>query len=311
MSLRAAQHTLRRPIFCSGIGLHSGNEVSLTLRPARPNTGVLFRRVDLPNKPTITVTPENVSPSPLCTMLNDNETDASVMTVEHILAALSALGVDNVLCDLNAAEVPILDGSAEPFVFLIEAAGVRAQNASRRYLKVLRSVEYRDGDKLARLEPADGFHLDAHISFQDMAIGQQHASFTLSPHSFKAELAAARTFTCAKDIAQMRAAGLGLGGNLNNAVVVDGERVLNPEGFRMNQECVRHKLLDAVGDLSLAGYPLLARYTGIKAGHYMNYRLVEALLADSENYTIVAPGDYPAITYRPFDMETTARLRIA
>jgi UDP-3-O-[3-hydroxymyristoyl] N-acetylglucosamine deacetylase len=309
--LRSSQHTLRRPIFCSGVGLHSGKEVSLTLRPARPNTGIVFRRVDLPGRPTIAVSADNVSPSPLCTMLHDSETDAAVMTVEHVLAALSALGVDNVLCDLDAVEVPILDGSSEPFVFLIESAGLRAQSASRRYLKVLRPVEYRDGNKVARLEPADAFYLDARISFQDIAIGEQQATLMLSPYAFKAELAAARTFTCAKDITQMRAAGLALGGSLDNAVVVDGARVLNPEGFRMHEECVRHKLLDAVGDLALAGYPLLARYTGVKAGHYMHYRLVEALLSDSENYAILGSGDTAPVSYRLFEVDTAVRLHAA
>lgn len=279
------QHTIKAPITASGTGLHTGSSICMTLRPGKINSGIVFRRIDLAGQPQIKAQVESVAPSPLCTTLSDGM--VQVGTIEHLLAAVAALEIDNLIVELDGAEVPIFDGSAEPFMFLLESAGRRMQFAPRRVLRVLRPVEYRDGDKWARLIPATHYSLHARIDFVDSVIGQQTATLSeFSAQQFKDQLAAARTFTRAADVAQLRAAGLGQGGSLANAVVVDGATILNPEGLRMDDECVRHKLLDAVGDLALAGYPLQARYEGFKAGHYMHFRLLQELFADADNYVI-------------------------
>ncbi|MCE2965757.1 MAG: UDP-3-O-acyl-N-acetylglucosamine deacetylase [Alphaproteobacteria bacterium] len=279
------QHTIKTSMTAKGIGLHTGAAVTMTLKPGKINSGILFRRTDIAGQPQIKAQVEAVAPSPLCTTLADGR--VQVGTIEHLLAAVAALEIDNLVVELDGAEVPIFDGSAEPFMFLLESAGRRMQFAARRVLRVLRPVEYRDGDKWARLIPAAAYSLHASIDFADSVIGQQSATLSeFSAGQFKAQLAAARTFTRAADVAQLRAAGLVQGGSLANAVVVDGATVLNPEGLRMEDECVRHKLLDAVGDLALAGYPLQARYEGFKAGHYMHFRLLQELFADADNYVI-------------------------
>jgi UDP-3-O-[3-hydroxymyristoyl] N-acetylglucosamine deacetylase len=278
------QHTLRAPINCVGVGLHSGRRVSLTLRPAEPGHGIVFRRLDLGRD--IPARFDRVVDTRLSTVLGDAEwASARVGTVEHLLAALSALGIDNALVELDGPEVPALDGSAAPFVFLIDCAGNVAQPAPRGRIEVRRVVRVTEGNAFAELRPAApgarGLEMAMSIDFAAAAIGRQALSLHLSERSFRHELAAARTFTLMEEVAQLRAAGLAQGGSLDNAVVVDEARVLNPGGLRMPDEFARHKLLDAIGDLALAGMPLCGRFFAHRSGHALNNRLLRALFADT------------------------------
>lgn len=283
------QQTLTRKATLSGIGLHTGQPVRLTLKPAPVHSGIVFRRTDLPGRPEIAAHWQNVTPSPLCTTLT-NDDGTSVGTIEHLMAALAALGIDNAVVDLDGPEVPILDGSSAPFLAALTKAGITRQPAPRAYLRVMRPVCFAEGDKRVQLLPSllgqSTFDLSVQIDFPSAAIGRQEAHLRLSPAAFQREVAFARTFGFASEVERMRTAGLGRGGSLDNAVVIDGDTVLNPEGFHVPDECVRHKLLDAVGDLSLAGFPLIGRFVGEKCGHYLNYRLLEALFGDEDNYTL-------------------------
>jgi UDP-3-O-[3-hydroxymyristoyl] N-acetylglucosamine deacetylase len=279
----AWQQTLKAPIGCVGVGLHTGRRVSLNLRPADPGHGIVFRRTDLGRD--IQARFDRVVDTRLATVLGDQRwASARVGTVEHLLAALAALGIDNVLVELDGPEVPALDGSAAPFVFLLDCAGVMEQSVPRAQIEIRRPVRVSDGDAFAELRPSvsgrPGLEMALSIDFAAAAIGRQALSLRLTPETFRSELARARTFTMAEEVTQLRAAGLAQGGSLDNAVVVDQARILNPGGLRMRDEFARHKLLDAVGDLALAGAPLCGRFIAHRSGHALNNRLLRALFAD-------------------------------
>ena len=279
----AWQQTLKAQIGCVGVGLHTGRRVSLNLRPADPGHGIVFRRTDLGRD--IQARFDRVVDTRLATVLGDQRwASARVGTVEHLLAALAALGIDNVLVELDGPEVPALDGSAAPFVFLLDCAGVMEQSVPRAQIEIRRPVRVSDGDAFAELRPSvsgrPGLEMALSIDFAAAAIGRQALSLRLTPETFRSELARARTFTMAEEVTQLRAAGLAQGGSLDNAVVVDQARILNPGGLRMRDEFARHKLLDAVGDLALAGAPLCGRFIAHRSGHALNNRLLRALFAD-------------------------------
>jgi len=280
----ACQSTLKTSIDCVGIGLHSGRRVQMALRPAAANHGIVFRRTDLGRD--IPARFDLVADTRLATVLGDPaDPSVRVGTIEHVMAALSGCGIDNVLIEVDGPELPVLDGSAAHLVFLIDCAGIETQEAPRRTIEVRRPVRVSDRNAFAELRPArpsrDGLHLAMSIVFAAPAIGRQELSVQLTPESFRRELSRARTFALAEDIDRLRAAGLAQGGSLDNAVVVDAARVLNPGGLRMEDEFVRHKLLDAVGDLALAGAALRGSFTAHRSGHGLNNRLLRALMADA------------------------------
>jgi len=276
------QRTIKNVIRATGVGLHSGEKVFLTLRPAAPDTGIVFRRVDLDPPVDIPAHGNLVTETTLCTGLSCGP--AKVQTVEHLMSALAGLGVDNMYVELSAAEVPIMDGSSGPFVFLLQSAGVVEQDAPKRFIRVLKPVEVREGDKIARFEPFDGFKLDFTIAFDHPAIplAQSRAEVEFSTEAYIREVSRARTFGFMSDLEYMRERNLGLGGSMDNAIVLDEFRVLNDDGLRYANEFVRHKILDAVGDLYLAGHPILGRFVGYKSGHALNNKLVRALLAQTD-----------------------------
>ncbi|WP_445681546.1 UDP-3-O-acyl-N-acetylglucosamine deacetylase [Radicibacter daui] len=281
-----SQHTLKSAIHCVGIGLHSGRKVRLELRPAAPDTGIVFIRSDRPQDGLIEARWNSVVDTRLCTVIG-NEAGARVGTIEHLMAALNGCGIDNAEIHVDAAEVPVMDGSADPFVFLINAAGIQIQDADRRALEILRPVSVSEGDVEASYTPSSERRFSFEIQFADRAIGQQRHSLLLEDGNFQSEVANCRTFGFLKDAEALRAAGLGLGGSMENAVIVDSGRVLNPEGLRRPDEFVRHKVLDAVGDTYLAGGPVLGHYHGFKAGHRITNKLLHAVYADPANYRIV------------------------
>jgi UDP-3-O-[3-hydroxymyristoyl] N-acetylglucosamine deacetylase len=273
----------------AGVGLHSGRPVRMTVNPASAGTGIRFRRTDIAagTDPIIPARWDLVTPSRLCTVVG-NAAGVSVSTIEHIMAALAGCGIHNALIDIDGPEVPILDGSAAPFVAGLIGAGTRALSAPLTCIEVLAPVEVRDGDSIARIEPADTLEIDFRIDFDDAAIGRQEKHLRLANGTFVRELSDSRTFCRQADVEAMRASGLALGGTYENAVVVDGDRILTPGGLRHADEAVRHKMLDAVGDLALAGGPLLGRYTGARAGHALTNRLLRALFADASAWRLVA-----------------------
>ena len=287
------QRTLRSAICCVGVGLHSGRRVQVTLRPASAGTGVVFRRTDLGvDVPALF---DRVADTRLCTVLaNAEHPSARVGTVEHLMAALSACGVDNLVVELDGPEMPVLDGSSAPWLFLLDCAGVEALEAAAPVIQVLRAVRVSDGDAYAELRPGVGPGLDLAVSieFDAAAIGRQALTMSLDEYRFRAGLADARTFVQAHEIAGLRAVGLAMGGSLENAVVVDGARVLNPAGLRRTDEFVRHKMLDAVGDLALAGARLQGRFIGHLSGHALNNQVLRALFADAANWREV-PAPLP------------------
>lgn len=276
------QRTLKNVIRATGIGLHSGEKVCMTLRPAAVNTGIVFRRVDLPQAADIKVDPYAVNDTRLASCLVKD--GASVGTVEHLMSALAGLGVDNVYVDLSAAEVPIMDGSAGPFVFLLQSAGIEEQKAAKRFIRILKTVEVRHGDKWVRLEPHNGFKVDLSIEFSHPVFerAQQTVSFDFATTSYIKEVSRARTFGFVQDVEAMRAQGLAMGGSLDNAIVLDEYRILNSDGLRYDDEFVKHKALDAIGDLYLLGHPIIGAFSGFKSGHALNNQLLRALLEDSE-----------------------------
>ena len=284
------QRTVAKRVTCTGVGLHSGRPASLTLAPAAPGAGITFVRMDLGVE--IPARNEHVQDTMLSTTIGVGP--ARVATVEHVLAALSGMGIDNCRVEVEGPEIPILDGSAAPFVALVQEAGVKTQKAPRRYLVVEKAVEVKDGDKLARLEPAEGFVVDFRADFNHPLITNQPLRVTVTDRSFEREVARARTFCFRRDIERMQAAGLAKGGSLENAIVVDEFAILNPEGLRFPDEFVRHKVLDAIGDLALAGLPILGALVAVKSGHAMNQALVRKLLADPSAYRIVTLGAEPA-----------------
>jgi len=274
------QRTLKNVIRATGLGLHTGEKVELTLRPAAVDTGIVFRRVDLGRPVEIKATPFNVGDTRLSTTLVAG--DVKVSTVEHLLAAFAGLGIDNAYVDLGAAEVPIMDGSAAPFVFLLQSAGVEEQGRPKRFIRIKRPIEVRDGDKLARFTPYNGFKVEFSIDFDHPAFHARanQAAIDFSTSSFVRELSRARTFGFLREIEALRQQNLALGGSLDNAVVVDEYRVLNEGGLRYEDEFVRHKILDAIGDLYLLGHTLIGAFRGHKSGHALNNRLLRALAAD-------------------------------
>jgi len=281
------QHTLKSAIRFDGVGLHSGQPVCMVIRPAAAEHGIWFRRSDvLFGDAMIPARWDSVRQSPLCTFL-ENEQGVSVSTVEHVMAALAGCGVHNALIEVDGPEVPILDGSSASFVRAILNRGLRQQSAPVRAIRVLETVEVRRGDAWARLSPADRLVIDFSIKFDDAAIGEQSKSLPMSNGSFVRELCDSRTFCRQADVDMMRAQGLALGGTLENAVVVDGDRILTPGGLRHRDEAVRHKMLDALGDLALAGGPLLGAYTGHRAGHALTNDLLRALFARPSAYSMV------------------------
>lgn len=285
------QRTLRNVIRATGVGLHTGEKVFLTLRPAAVDTGIIFRRVDLDEPVEISARPENVGETTLSTTLIQN--NIKISTVEHILSALAGMGIDNVYIDLSAPEVPIMDGSAGPFVFLIQSAGIEEQNAPKRFIRIKKPVQVGDGDKWARFEPFDGFKVAFKIDFNHPAINNcsQEAVVDFSTTSFVKEISRARTFGFMRDIEYLRQNNLALGGSMDNAIVLDDYRVLNEDGLRYNDEFVKHKILDAIGDLYLLGRSLIGAYCGFKSGHALNNKLLLELMADESAWELVTFED--------------------
>lgn len=292
-----SQHTLKSIAHVTGVGLHSGEKVQLWLRPAAPDSGIVFHRVDLDPPVSIPASPEAVRETRLCTGLERD--GVRIATVEHLMSALAGLGGDNVHIDVDGPEIPIMDGSAAPFVMMMLEAGLEAQPAPRRFLKVLKPVEVREGDKWVRLEPYLGFRLEFSIAFDHPAISasQTRAVVDLSEHAYPRFVARARTFGFVHEVELLRELGLAQGGSLDNAIVLDEYRILNPEGLRFPDEFVRHKILDAIGDLYLAGHPLLARYVAHKSGHALNNQLLRALMADRSAWelTTLERDEVPAL----------------
>lgn len=295
------QKTLKTSIGCTGVGLHSGARVSMTLRPAAPGQGIVFVRTDLHGKAArIPASWQNVIDTRMCTALG-NADGGRVGTVEHLMAALYGCDIDNVTVELDGPEVPVMDGSAAPFVFLIECAGIVDQAAVRRVIEVRREVVVEEDDCRIAIAPAARFEIDFEIDFDGTAIARQACRVDLQAGAFKADLARARTFGFVQDIDKLQAAGLARGGSLENAVVISGNRILNGDGLRYEDEFVRHKMLDCVGDLYLAGAPILGRVTASRTGHRHNNRLLAALFADAAAYRYVdlAPRTAPAVRSTP------------
>ncbi|MCU0970533.1 MAG: UDP-3-O-acyl-N-acetylglucosamine deacetylase [Gammaproteobacteria bacterium] len=276
------QRTLKNVIRATGVGLHTGEKVFLTLRPAAPDTGVVFRRVDLKEPVEIHARAGNVGDTLLSTTLVNG--NVRVSTVEHLLSAFAGLGIDNAYVDVSAPEVPIMDGSAGPFVFLIQSAGVEEQNAPKRFIRIKKRVTVQDGDKWASFEPFNGFKVSFGIEFDHPAFKErtQSATVDFSSTSFVREVSRARTFGFLRDIEMLRARKLALGGSLDNAIVVDDYRILNEDGLRYEDEFVKHKILDAIGDLYLLGHSLIGAFSGFKSGHALNNRLLKALMATAD-----------------------------
>ncbi|MEP6634087.1 MAG: UDP-3-O-acyl-N-acetylglucosamine deacetylase [Luteimonas sp.] len=285
------QRTIQHVIRATGVGLHSGEKVYLTLRPAPVDAGIVFRRIDLDPIVEIPARADLVTETMLCTGLSRD--GGKVMTVEHLLSALAGLGIDNIYVDLSAPEVPIMDGSAGPFVFLLQSAGIAEQAAPKRFIRIKHAVEVRDGDKIAKFEPYDGFRLGFTIEFNHPMIpsAQSRAEVDFSTAAYVKEVSRARTFGFMRDLEFMRERNLGLGGSMDNAIVLDEFRVLNDDGLRYADEFVRHKILDAVGDLYLAGHPIIGAFEGFKSGHALNNKLVRALMAESSAWEEVTFSD--------------------
>ncbi len=296
------QRTLKNVIRATGVGLHTGEKIYLTLRPAAANTGIVFRRVDLDTPVDIPAKAENVGDTQLSTTLEKG--GVRISTVEHLLSAFAGLGIDNAYVDVSAAEVPIMDGSAGPFVFLIQSAGVEEQNAAKRFIRIKKTVEVRDGDKIARFEPFDGFKVSFGIDFDHPVFDPDSKAATIdfSSTSFVREVSRARTFGFLRDIEMLRERNLALGGSMDNAIVVDDYRVLNEDGLRYDDEFVKHKILDAIGDLYLLGHSLIGAFNGYKSGHALNNRLLKTLIADEsawEEVTFKADERVPISYMRP------------
>lgn len=276
----AAQRTLRQPIHCAGVGLHSGAAVSMSLFPADPDSGIRFRRSDLSRTPIeINATWRNAIESPLSTTLV-GEDGTRISTVEHLLSAFYGCGIDNALVEISGGEVPAMDGSAAPFVFLIRSAGCVEQGAPRRAVKILKTVGIRDGDRFLSLAPGGPLSLDCEIQFDNPLVGRQALTLDLSPSSYENAIAPARSFGFLADVASLHAQGLARGGSLENAIVIGETRILNEGGLRFEDEFVRHKMLDAIGDLYLAGGPIVGAFRSRRAGHSLNLRLLKTLFSD-------------------------------
>lgn len=285
------QRTLKNVIRATGVGLHTGEKVYLTLRPAAPDTGIIFRRVDLDEPVEIPATPENVGDTTLSTSLMKD--GVRISTIEHLLSAMAGLGIDNAYIDLNAPEVPIMDGSAGPFVFLIQSAGIEEQNAAKKFIRIKKPVIVKDGDKWVQFRPFKGFKVSFTIDFEHPAFKNEHqiAEVDFSTTSFVKEISRARTFGFMSQIETLRANNLALGGSLDNAVVMDDYRVLNEDGLRYMDEFVKHKILDSIGDLYLLGHSLIGAFSGYKSGHALNNQLLRSLLAQEDAWEEVTFED--------------------
>ncbi len=291
------QRTIKSLVKAVGVGVHSGQRVELNLRPAAPDTGIVFRRVDLPGPVDIPVSSVSVTDTRMATSISAPGHSAKVQTIEHLLSACSGLGIDNLYVDITAEEVPILDGSSASFVFLLQSAGISIQQSPKRFVRVLEPVEVRHGEgeqlKWARLEPFEGFKLKFEIEFGHPAVDAtgQYVEFDLSQGNYARDIARARTFGFTKDVEMLRAKGLGMGGGLDNAIVMDDYKVLNSGGLRYDDEFVKHKILDAMGDLYCLGKPLLAAYSAFRSGHAMNNLLLRELLSRPEAYEVISFED--------------------
>ncbi len=282
------QRTLKNMIRATGVGLHTGTKVYMTLRPAAADTGIVFRRTDLTPQVEIKGEPYSVGDTRLSSCLEKD--NARIFTVEHLMSALAGLGIDNAYVDLSAPEVPIMDGSAGPFVFLLQSAGIEEQNAPKKFVRILKPVEVKEGDKWVRFEPYSGFKLTMGIDFAHPVFDKADQSITVdfSTTSYIKEVSRARTFGFMQDVETLRAQGLALGGSLDNAIVMDEYRVLNTDGLRYEDEFVKHKVLDAIGDLYLLGHPLIGAFSGHKSGHTLNNRLLRQLLEDKPSWEFVS-----------------------
>jgi len=281
------QRTLKNSVQATGVGLHTGERVNLTLSPAPANSGIVFRRVDVVPVVVIRAEAHAVHDTRLSTCLEVNGT--RIATIEHLMSAFAGLGVDNAFVDLTSAEVPIMDGSAGTFIFLLQSAGIIEQSAAKKFIRIKKIIEIKDGDKWVRFEPFNGYKLNFTINFSHpvFASTKQHVTIDLGEHSYIKEVSRARTFGFMHDVENMRAQGLALGGNLDNAIVMDEYRVINPDGLRFEDEFVKHKILDAIGDLYLLGHPLIGAFSGYKSGHALNNALLRSLLADEQAWEFV------------------------
>ena len=286
------QRTLKQSIKVTGVGLHSGNKVTLTLRPAMPNTGVIYCRTDLNPPVTFPANADSVQDTMLCTCLVNDE-GVRISTVEHLNAALSGLGIDNIIIEVDAPEIPIMDGSASPFVYLLLDAGIEEQNAAKKFIRIKKTIRVEDGDKWAEFKPYNGFRLEFTIDFEHPAIAKDVCNYAVdfSAQTFVQQISRARTFGFMKDIEYLQSQGLALGGSLDNAIVLDSYRILNEDGLRFNDELVRHKMLDAIGDLYMAGHNIIGEFNAYKSGHGLNNKLLRALLKEQDAWEWVSFDD--------------------
>lgn len=296
------QRTLQQPISATGVGLHSGERVRLGMQPAPPDSGIIFRRTDLAEPVDVKVEPSLVNDTRLSSTLV-TDTGVRVGTIEHLMSAFAGMGIDNLLVEVTAAEIPIMDGSAAPFIFLLQSAGVVDQHVPKKFIRVLREIEVVEGDKWVRLTPHEGFKVSLSIAFDHPAFSRapQIVEIDFSHSSYIDEISRARTFGFMHEVEFMRSHGLGLGGTLDNAIVIDDEYVLNPEGLRFPDEFVRHKILDAIGDLYIVGHPLIAAFSGHKSGHALNNALLRKLLATPDAWEMVSftrVADVPSSFHR-------------
>ncbi|MFN2348728.1 MAG: UDP-3-O-acyl-N-acetylglucosamine deacetylase [Thioalkalivibrio sp.] len=300
------QRTLKNTIRATGVGLHTGEKVYVTLRPAPVDAGVVFRRIDLDPPVEIKASPDNVGDTRLSTTLVNK--GVRVSTVEHLLSAIAGLGIDNLYVEVSAPEVPIMDGSAGPFVFLIQSAGIVEQEAPKKFIRIKRTVEVREDDKWARFEPFDGFKVGFSIDFQHpiFSHGQQTAELDFSTTSFVKEVSRARTFGFMRDIEMLRERQLALGGSLDNAIVLDDFRILNEDGLRYDDEFVKHKILDAIGDLYLLGHSLIGAFTGFKSGHALNNSLIRSLIAQEDAWECITFEDESQVAPISYAQPVTA-----
>jgi UDP-3-O-[3-hydroxymyristoyl] N-acetylglucosamine deacetylase len=285
------QRTLKQKVSATGVGLHNGEKVKLTLRPAAIDAGIVFRRTDLPGMPEIQATPDAVSDTRMCSALEKN--GARVATVEHVMSALAGLGVDNVIVEVDASEIPIMDGSAIPFIFLLQSAGITEQPAAKKFIRIKKKVEVIEEDKWVTFEPYHGFKMDFTIDFAHPVFEKSSSNVKIdfADNSYISEISRARTFGFMHEVEYLRANGLARGGSLDNAIVLDEFRVLNTDGLRYEDEFVKHKVLDAIGDLYMLGHPLLGSYAAYKSGHGLNNKLIRALLADASAWEYVTFED--------------------